>query len=143
MPAVQVLSQYYMRWKGCLCQCPTHVIKPEAMTTGACHEPLHSFNFLKCCWMLSFWRGAVARQVGKFSGCSIHSLCCMPVSWSFEARFSSCVSPLISNTTCTHTCTVWLLHPCYMRARSWCWHRPETPECAYLLKLHITRPAGC
>jgi hypothetical protein len=42
----------------------------------------------------------VARQVGKFSGCSTQSLCGTPASCSFCARFVSCASPLTSKTTC-------------------------------------------
>lgn len=42
----------------------------------------------------------MARQVGKFSGCSTQSLCGTPASCSFCARFVSCASPLTSKTTC-------------------------------------------
>lgn len=47
-----------------------------------------------------FRYGLVARQVGKFSGCSIHSLWATPPASSFCAKFRSWVSPFTSNVTC-------------------------------------------
>jgi hypothetical protein len=60
---------------------------------------LHSFSFLKNEATCDFGQGAVAMQVGMFSGCSIHSLCRTPAASSFSARFFSCVSPFTSSVT--------------------------------------------
>lgn len=61
---------------------------------------LQSFSFLKNEATCDFGQGAVAMQVGMFSGSSIHSLCRTPAASSFSARFFSCVSPFTSNVTC-------------------------------------------
>lgn len=64
-----------------------------------CFSHLQSFSFLKKEATCDFGQGAVAMQVGVFSGCSIHSLCLTPAASSFSARFFSCVSPFTSNVT--------------------------------------------
>lgn len=46
-----------------------------------------SFNFLKKGDTTDLGYGFVARHVGKFSGCSIHSLCKIPLDFSFSERF--------------------------------------------------------
>ena len=50
---------------------------------------LQSFNFLKKGDTTDLGYGFVAKHVGKFSGCSIHSLCNMPLDFSFSERFTS------------------------------------------------------
>ena len=62
---------------------------------------LQSLSFLKNEETCDFGHGAVAMQVGMFSGCSIHTLCRTPAASSFSARFFSCVSPFTSSVTYT------------------------------------------
>lgn len=62
---------------------------------------LQSLSFLKNEETCDFGHGAVAMQVGMFSGCSIHTLCRTPAVSSFSARFFSCVSPFTSSVTYT------------------------------------------
>mmetsp|Transcript_9497 Transcript_9497/g.57933 ORF Transcript_9497/g.57933 Transcript_9497/m.57933 type:complete len:210 (+) Transcript_9497:42-671(+) len=60
---------------------------------------LQRFSLRKCAWMSSFGYGLVAKQVGKFSGCSTQSLWRIPASSSFLDKLTSCVCPLTSSTT--------------------------------------------
>lgn len=72
--------------------------------------PLQSCSFLKNCWTSALGRGAVARQVGKSSGCSTHSLWDTPPSFNLADRFRNWVSPFTCNTTCSPGCSFSALH---------------------------------
>ena len=64
---------------------------------------LQSLSFLKNDDTVDFGQGFVARQVAKFSGCSIHSLWATPPAFSFSDKFNNWVSPFTSRVTCIYT----------------------------------------
>ncbi len=83
-----------------------HAVASHPHNPPRSQRPLHSFSFLKCEPTADLCAGAVARQVGKSSGCSTHSLCATPASASLSASVRSCASPLISSTTCGFTAAI-------------------------------------
>lgn len=58
-----------------------------------------SWYFLKCCPISALEYGRVARQVGKFSGCSTHILCFTPAAVNASPSLRSAASSFTSSTT--------------------------------------------